>query len=78
MRSYLDNHLGVPPEMMPAMFGLRLLTDLTLGKPDYQFHPPLEWAPALESTSALHLSSGVHSPCTCGQLPQQEEFRCSV
>lgn len=60
LRSYLDSSLGVPPEMMPAMYGLRLLTDLTLGTPAFQYHPPLEWAPALESTSALHMSSGVH------------------
>lgn len=62
LRSYLGSSLGVPPEMMPAMFGLRLLTDLTLGTNTFQYHPPLEWAPALETTSALHMTSGMHNP----------------
>lgn len=61
LRSYLDNCLGLPPEMMPAILGLRLLTDLTLGHAPYQLHPYLEWAPALETTSALQLSPGMSS-----------------
>ncbi|BDA51221.1 hypothetical protein COCOBI_18-0980 [Coccomyxa sp. Obi] len=76
LRSYLDSSLGVPPEMMPAMFGLRLLTDLTLGAPAFQYHPPLEWAPALESTSALHMSSGDGDSCGVRNALEALASRC--
>ncbi|BDA51223.1 hypothetical protein COCOBI_18-1000 [Coccomyxa sp. Obi] len=76
LRSYLDSSLGVPPEMMPAMFGLRLLTDLTLGTPPFQDHPPLEWALALWSTSALHISSGEGESCGVRNALKALASRC--
>ena len=66
MRAFVGAGMGIAPDLAPALLGLRLLSDLSLGKEPFQHHAPLHWAPVLGATPALQLSGDFPALCATG------------